>query len=166
MVSTSSLTMMVEAVTYALRLIASKGDSQTTQATILTLNELARKSGMGSLDRQRQCLTSTLENLCGCTGMKGNDGADRWAKQPSQWLASQKTWSVEELETQPVNTVLKHHTISCLLERGLERGSAQWSSLKGQEWPIVNQMNTGTVASTHTQLFLTFWPKNWLWGKC
>ena len=29
--------------------------------------------------------------LHGWTGMKGNDGADRWAKQPSQWLASQKT---------------------------------------------------------------------------
>ena len=52
-VSTSSLTMEVEAVTHALRWIASRGDSQTTLAVILTdsMNLLLKvKSGMGSPD--------------------------------------------------------------------------------------------------------------------
>ena len=53
MVSTSSLTMEVEAVTHALRWIASRGDSQTTHAIILTdpMSLLQKvKSGMGSPD--------------------------------------------------------------------------------------------------------------------
>ena len=38
-----------------------------------------------------------------------------------------------------------HHTIDRLEERGLERGSARRSCLKGREWAIVNQTNTKTV---------------------
>ena len=52
-VSTSSLTMEVEAVTHALRWIASRGDSRTTYATILTdsMNLLQKvKSGVGNPD--------------------------------------------------------------------------------------------------------------------
>ena len=40
---------------------------------------------------------------------------------------------------------LGHHTINHLEERGLERGSARRSSLKGRERAIVNQTNTKTV---------------------
>ena len=39
-----------------------------------------------------------------------------------------------------------HHTIDCLEEWGMERGSARQSSFKGREMAIVNQMNTGTVS--------------------
>ena len=52
-VSTSSLTMEVEAVTHALRWIASRGDSQSTHAIIFTdsMSLLQKvKSGMGSPD--------------------------------------------------------------------------------------------------------------------
>ena len=52
-VSTSSLTMEVEAVTHALRWIASRADSRTTHGIILTdsMSVLQKvKSGMGSLD--------------------------------------------------------------------------------------------------------------------
>ena len=52
-VSTSSLTMEMEAVTHALRWIASRGDSQTTHAIILTdsMSLLQKvKSGMGRPD--------------------------------------------------------------------------------------------------------------------
>ena len=38
------------------------------------------------------------------------------------------------------------HTTNHLEERGMERGSTQWSSLKGWERAIVNQMNIGTVS--------------------
>ena len=41
-----------------------------------------------------------------------------------------------------------HHTIDHLEERGVERGSARRSSLKGLERAIVSQTNTGTVSKT------------------
>ena len=41
-----------------------------------------------------------------------------------------------------------HHTIDRLEERGVERGSARRSSLKGRERAIVNQTNIGTVSKT------------------
>ena len=39
-----------------------------------------------------------------------------------------------------------HHTIDRLEERGVERGSARRSSLKGRERAIVSQTNIGTVS--------------------
>ena len=39
-----------------------------------------------------------------------------------------------------------HHTIDRLEERGVERGSARQSALKGRERDIVNQTNTATVS--------------------
>ena len=39
-----------------------------------------------------------------------------------------------------------HHTIDRLEERGVERGSARRSSLKGRERVIVSQTNIGTVS--------------------
>ena len=39
-----------------------------------------------------------------------------------------------------------HHTTDCLQERGVERGSARWYSLKGRERAIVNQTDIGTVS--------------------
>ena len=72
-ISTSSLTMEVEAVTHALRWIASRGDSQTTPAIILT-NSMSllqkMKNGMGST-KWNMCRweTSTFENSCGCTAL-------------------------------------------------------------------------------------------------
>ena len=39
-----------------------------------------------------------------------------------------------------------HHTIDHLEERGVKRGSARRSSLKGRERAIVNQTNIGTVS--------------------
>ena len=39
-----------------------------------------------------------------------------------------------------------HHTIDRLEERGVEKGSARKSSLKGRERAIVNETNIGTVS--------------------
>ena len=47
-----------------------------------------------------------------------------------------------------------HHTIDRLEERGVERGSARRSSLKGRERAIVNQTNTGTVSKATMGIFL------------
>ena len=47
-----------------------------------------------------------------------------------------------------------HHTIGHLEERGMGRGSARRSSLKGREMAIVNQTNIGTVSKATLRKFL------------
>ena len=75
----------MEAVTHALRWIASRGDSQTTHAIILTDSvSLLQKSGMGSPDWNASMANIHLRKLLwvycpGHAGVKGNDRADRLA---------------------------------------------------------------------------------------
>ena len=67
-VSTSSLTVEVEAVTHALRWIASRGDSQTTHVLIFTdsLSLLQKvKGGMEAQTGMCRWSTSTFETLVG-----------------------------------------------------------------------------------------------------
>ena len=86
-VSTSSLTMEVEAITHALRWIASRGDSRTTHVIILTdsMSLLQRvKSGMGNPDWNVSVVDIHLRKLLlvcctGHAGVKVKDGADRLA---------------------------------------------------------------------------------------
>ena len=92
-VSTSSLTMEVEAVTHALRWIASRGDSRTTHVLILTdsmclLQKV--KEGMGSPDWYVSVVDIHFRNSFGRTALdmpKGNDRAD---SMPLKWHASRK----------------------------------------------------------------------------
>ena len=53
--------------------------------------------------------------------------------------------SFERLETLPAGTKPRASHHRSLEERGVERGSARRSSLKGRERAIVNQTNIGTV---------------------
>ena len=94
-----------------------------------------------------QWSTSTFGNSCGCThrpghaGLKGNDrtGSPAGKVTLTSGLLLGKS-SVEELETLPVGTKpsTAHHR-SPGGERGVERGSARRSSLKGRERAIVSQ---------------------------
>ena len=71
-VSISSLTTEVEEVTHALRWTASRGDSRTKSAIILTdsISLLQKmKSRMESPDWNCQGPTSTFENSYGCTAL-------------------------------------------------------------------------------------------------
>ena len=78
--------MEVEAVTHALRWIASRGDSQTTNAIILTLSmsllQKKVKNRMGGSEWNVSVVDIHLEKLpwvyCpGHVGVKGNDRTDR-----------------------------------------------------------------------------------------
>ena len=85
----------------------------------------------------------------GHAGVKGNDRTDRHAKQPSQVACFSKD-QCEMLRS--LRHYLRaqsqgHHTIDRQEERGVERGSARQSSLKGQERGIVKQTNIGTVST-------------------
>ena len=52
------------------------------------------------------------------------------------------------------DSVQGHHTIDSLEDRGVERGSARQTSLKGRERAIVNQTNIGTVSKVTLGTFL------------
>ena len=51
-----------------------------------------------------------------------------------------------------------HHTIDRLEETGIERGSAQRSSLRGRGRAIVNETNIGTVSKATLEKL----PRNWV----
>ena len=131
---------------------ASRGDSQTTHAIILTdsVSLLQKvKSGMGSLDWNMSMVDIHLRKLLwvycpGHAGMKGNDRADRLAGKAA--LTSGSLLGRSEV-LRSLRRYLRaqsqgHHTI----DRLEERGGAKRSSSKGRERAIINRTNIGTVS--------------------
>ena len=121
-----------------------------------------------------QWSTSTFEHSCGCTALdmhcpvdvlpwtctalwmycpghareKGNDQADKLAGKAT--LTSGFLFGTYKM-LRSLRRYLRvqsqgHHTIDRLEDRGVKRGSARRSSLKGRERAIVNQTNIGTVS--------------------
>ena len=141
---------------HALRWIASRGDSLATHAIILTdsMSLLQKvKSGMWRPDWNVSMVDINLPKLLlvycpGYAGVNGNNWADR--------LAGKATiTSGLLLGRYEVLSSLRHylraqnqgrHTIDRLEERGVERGSARRSSLKGRESAVVYQTNIRTVS--------------------
>ena len=147
--------MEMKAVTHALRWIASRGDSQTTHAIILTDSRSLLqkvKSGMLSQDWNVSVVDIHLRKLLwvyypGHSGVKGNDRTDRLAGKATliSGLLLRRSEVLRSLRHYLRAQRQGHHTIDLLEERGVERGSAGRSSLKGRERAIVNQTNIGTV---------------------
>ena len=84
-------------------------------------------------------------------GVKENDRADKLAGKVT--LASGLFFGRSEVlrsliisETLTAAQSQGHHTMDHLEERGVERGSASRSSLKGRQRAIVNQTHAGTVS--------------------
>ena len=141
---------------HALRWIASRGDSQTLHAIILTdsMSLLQKvKSEMRSPDWHVSVFIIHLRRILWVycpehAVVKGNDRADRLVGKAtitgglrlgrSEMLRNLRhfLWAQSQV----------HHTIGRLKERGVERGNAQRSSLRGRERAIVNQNNIGTVS--------------------
>ena len=148
--------MAVETVTHALRWIASRGDSRTTHAIILTDSKSSLqkvKSGMGSPDWNASMVDIHLQKLLrvycsGHAGMKGNDRPHRLAGKATLTsgllLGRSGVW--RSLKHYLRAQGQGHDTIDRLEERGVERESARRSSLIGRETAIVNQTNIGTVS--------------------
>ena len=164
-VSTSSLTMEVEAVTYALRWIASRGDSQTTHVIVLTasMSLLQKvKSGMGNPDWNVSVVDIHLRKLllvC-CivhAGVKGNGRADRLTGKATltSGLRLRRSEVLRSLRHYLRAQCQGHYTIDRLEERGVERGSARRFSLKGRERAIINQTNIETVPKVTLEKRLT-----------
>ena len=155
----------MEAVTHALLWIASRGDSRTTHAIILTdsMNLLQKvKSGMGSPDWNVSMVDIHLQKrlwvYCpGHAGVKGNDRADRLVGKAT--IASSLLLGRSEV-LRSLRHYLRvqnqgYHTFDRLEERGVKRGSDRRSYLKGRERTIVSQTNTGTVSKATLGKLLT-----------
>ena len=78
---------------------------------------------------------------------------DRRAKQPSNGLLLGRSEVLRSLRHYLRAQSQGYHTIYCLDERGVERGSARRSSLKGRERAIVSQTNIGTVSKATLRKF-------------
>ena len=80
--------------------------------------------------------------------MKGNDRADRLAGKATltSGLLLGRSEVLRSFRHYPRAQSHGHHTMDRLEERGVERGSASRSFLKGRERVIVNQTNIGTVS--------------------
>ena len=84
----------------------------------------------------------TFENYCGHARVKGNDRADRLAGKatPTSGLLLRRSEVLKSSRHYLRAQSQGHHeTTNRLEERGVERGSARRSSLKGQERVIINQ---------------------------
>ena len=82
-------------------------------------------------------------------GVKGNDRADRLAGKATltSGLLLGRSEVLRSLRHYVRAQSQGHHIIDRLEERGVERGSARRSSLKGRERDIVSQTNIGTVSN-------------------
>ena len=108
---------------------------------------------MGIPDRNASMVDIHLRKLLrvycpGHGGVKGNDRADRLAGKATltSGLLLGRSEMLRSLRHYLRAQSQGNHTIDRLEERGVERGSARRSSLKGRERAIVNQTNIGTVS--------------------
>jgi len=84
----------------------------------------------------------------GDAGVKGNDQADRLVGKATlaRVLLLGRSGVLRSMRHYLRAQSQGHHTIDHLEERGVERGSAGRSPLKGRERAIVSQTNIGTVS--------------------
>ena len=111
------------------------------------------RSGMGNPDWNVSMVDIHLPKLSwvcclGHAGVKGSDRADKPAGKATLTsdLLLVRSEVLRSLRHHLRATNQGHHTTDRLEERGVERGSARRSSLKGRERAVFNQTNTGTVS--------------------
>ena len=164
-VSTSSLTMEVEAFTHSLRWIASRGESQTTHAIILTgsIGLLQKvKSKMGRIDWNVSMVDIHLRKLLWVycprhAGMKGNDRAGRLAEKASliRGLLLGRSEVLRSLRHFLWAQSQGHHTIDHLQGGERRRKRKRYMIFLKERGAIVNQTNIGTVSKTTLGKLLT-----------
>ena len=151
-VTTSSLTMEVEAVTHAIQWLASQRDHTCHHSH--RLNEPPAKGVWNGLPRLAHShaqfrLHRLLWIYCpGHAGVSGNELADRLAS-IADIVSGLQLGRAEVLRG--LRNFLnmdrpEYHSTDRLKERGVEKGSGRHSSLQGRERSVFNQTNIGTVS--------------------
>ena len=134
-VTTSSLTMEVEAVTHAIQCLASQRDARITHAVIRTdsLNLLQKvESGMGCPDWHTAMYSLRLQRLLWIyAGVSGNERADRLASTAdiTSGLQLGRAEVLRGLRNFLNTDKPEHHSTDRLKGRGLEKGSGRHSTL-------------------------------------
>ena len=155
-ITTSSLTMEVEAVTHTILCLASQCDVQITRAIILTDSMyLLQKveSGMGCPDCRTAKHGLWLQRLLwiycpGQAGVSGNGRADRMASTTdiTSGLQLGRAEVLRGLRNLLNMDRPEHHSTDRLKERGVEKGSSRHSTLQGWERSVFNLTNIGAVS--------------------
>ena len=93
----------------------------------------------------------------GYAGVKGNDRADRLAGKVTltNGLLLESSEVLRSLRHYLRTQSQEHHTVDRLEEKGVDKGSARRSSMKGRERANVSQMNTGKVSKVTLGKLLT-----------
>ena len=166
-VTTYRLTMEAEAVTHAMRWLASQREAQITHDFILTdsLNLLQKvESGMGFPDWHTAMHSLRLQRLVwiycpGHAGVSGNVQAD-------SLVSTTNITSGVQLGRTKVLRGLKnflnigrpeHHSIDRLKERGVEKGSGRHSTLQCRERFEFNQTHIVAVSRATSGRLLRDW---------
>ena len=141
----------VEAVTHALVWIASKGDSRTKHAIILTdsVSLIQKvKARLECVSGRRPPSKTPLSVLPWTSRNEREYRADRLAGNATltSGLLLGRSEVLRSLRHYLRAQSQGRHTINRLEERIVERGSARQSSLKGRERAIVNQTDIATVS--------------------
>ena len=151
-----ALTMEVEAVTHAIKWLASQRDARITHAVILTdsVNLLQKvESGLGCRDWHTAMHSLWLQRLLwifcpGHVGVSRNERADRLAGTAdiTSGLQLGRSEVLRGLRNFLNMDKPEHHSIDRLKERGVEKGSGRHPTLQGRERSGFNQANIGTVS--------------------
>ena len=107
------------------------------------------ESGMGCPDWHTAMHSPRLQRLLwmycpGHAGVSGNERADRLASASGLHLGRAEV--LRGLRDFLNMDRPEHHSIDCLKERGVEKGSGRHSTLQGRKRSEFNQTNTGTVS--------------------
>ena len=153
-ITTSTLTMEVEAVTHAVQWLASQRD---TQIIILTdpVNLLQKvQSGVVCSDWHTAMYNLRPHRLlwvyCPChVGVSGKDPRDRPAGTADTTSGRQlgRTEIFRNLRNFLNMKRPEHHSTDRLKKRGVEKGSGRLSTLRGLDRSVFYQTNTGTEMS-------------------
>ena len=168
-VTTSSLTMEVEAVTHAIQWLASQRDVRITYAVILTdsMNLLQKvESGMGCPDWHTAMHSLRLQRLLwiycpGHAGVSGNERAERLASTADipSGLQLGRAEVLRGLRNFLSRDKPEHHSTDRLKERGVKKGSCRHSTLQGRQRSVFNQENIGTVSRATLERLLRDGPE-------